>query len=68
MSNRSMLKFKAIIHYSEMDQQEVLTPGHFLIGRPPLEIVEPMEDEKIGNLDRWRLIQKTRKDFWVKWK
>ncbi|KAH8345361.1 hypothetical protein KR059_002277, partial [Drosophila kikkawai] len=52
----------------EMDQQEVLTPGHFLIGRPPLEIVEAMEDERIGNLDRWKLIQKMKKDFWVKWK
>jgi len=45
-----------------IDQQEVLTVVHFLIGGPPLDLVEPMTDEKIGNLDRWKLIQKiTRK-------
>nr|XP_041631965.1 uncharacterized protein LOC121502439 [Drosophila kikkawai]XP_041631966.1 uncharacterized protein LOC121502439 [Drosophila kikkawai] len=53
----------------DVDDNEVLTPGHFLIVRPTLDIVEAVEEnEKISSLDRWRLIQKIKGDFWVKWK
>lgn len=54
---------------SETEDNNVLTPGHFLIGRPLLDIPEVARDvEKIGALDRWKIIQKLKKDFWNKWK
>ncbi|XP_044571170.1 uncharacterized protein LOC123257198 [Drosophila ananassae] len=53
----------------DVDDNEVLTPGHFLIGRPLLDAIEPNDEiGKINNLDRWRFIQKIKRDFWNKWK
>jgi len=53
----------------DIEDNEVLTPGHFLIGRPPLDVVESIQDnEKIGSLDRWKLIKKMKTNFWMKWK
>ncbi|XP_037959147.1 uncharacterized protein LOC119688546 [Teleopsis dalmanni] len=46
----------------------VLTPAHFLIGRSLLSVPELIPDCRIGNLDRWRFLQKLRMDFWKKWK
>ncbi|XP_073965607.1 uncharacterized protein [Choristoneura fumiferana] len=45
-----------------------LTPGHFLVGEPLLNIAD--EDHSICNipsLDRWRLTQKIVRDFWNRW-
>lgn len=42
------------MHNNDVTQIDVLTPGHFLIGRPLN--------------DWWKLIQKLRKDFWNRWK
>lgn len=45
-----------------------LTPGHFLVGEPLINI--PDEDYtqcKLSNLDRWRLTQKMVADFWNRW-
>jgi len=54
---------------NDIEENEVLTPGHFLIGRPPLDVIEPIyENERIGNLDRLKLIQQMKRDFWIKWK
>jgi len=52
-----------------IEDNEVLTPGHFLIGRPPLDVFESIQDnEKIGSLDKWKLIQEMKRNCWMKWK
>ena len=46
----------------------VLTPGHFLIGRPlttPPEV--DLIDESINRLTRWQLITQLRQQFWKRW-
>ena len=52
----------------DSDDMEVLTPGHFLIGRvivaPPDPIVTPINASR---LERWKLIQKLKKDIWNRW-
>ncbi len=50
------------------DDMTVLTPGHFLIGRPL--IARPEENSnarKIGVKERWHLVQKIQRDFWKAW-
>lgn len=45
-----------------------LTPGHFLVGEPLLNI--PDEDATythVTGLQRWRLVQKIVNDFWKRW-
>ncbi|CAG9134415.1 unnamed protein product [Plutella xylostella] len=45
-----------------------LTPGHFLIGEPLLNLSD--ENYTLGNsnhLERWRLVQKMVTDFWNRW-
>ena len=52
-----------------VEEIEVLTPGHFLIGRPLLsfpDISHRIEHRPLNN--RWVLAQKMIRDFWVKWK
>uniref|UniRef100_A0A0K8VHT8 Integrase catalytic domain-containing protein n=1 Tax=Bactrocera latifrons TaxID=174628 RepID=A0A0K8VHT8_BACLA len=46
---------------------DVLTSGHFLIGCPIIDCPEAINDNQIGSLDRWKLIQKLKKDFWKRW-
>ncbi|XP_062704539.1 uncharacterized protein LOC134286864 [Aedes albopictus] len=51
------------------DNPEVLTPGHFLIGRPINAIAEPSyQDIAANRLGRWQFLQKLRENFWKKWK
>lgn len=53
---------------TDPNQEEPLTPGHFLIGRP---IITPYctaaLDVTTPHAVRWKLIQKMKKDFWNKW-
>jgi len=47
---------------------QVLTPGHFLLGRsllatPLLEVSEA----KVSSLRRWRLVAKLQQDLWTQW-
>lgn len=45
-----------------------LTPGHFLIGEPLLNVTdEKFSDCNLTNLDRWRLVQKMVSDIWKRW-
>ena len=47
---------------------DVLTPGHFLIGRP-LTALPPLNTTtgKSTSLRRWNHIQKVNDEFWVRW-
>lgn len=45
-----------------------LTPGHFLVGEPLINI--PDENYVIANisyLERWKMVQKMVSDFWTRW-
>ena len=49
---------------------KVLTPGHFLIGRPPDCLPEPLIDDnfcKLSNLCRWKRIVTVQQAFWKRW-
>lgn len=47
---------------------DILTPGHFLIGEPPLNIPEPnMQHIQLNRLSRWQHTQKLVQDFWQRW-
>ena len=54
--------------HSAEDGIEVLTPGHFLIGRP-LEALpdHPYIDKPISLLTRWHLVQCLIQHFWRRW-
>ncbi|XP_058840942.1 uncharacterized protein LOC131696416 [Topomyia yanbarensis] len=48
---------------------EVLTPGHFLIGRPLVAVPQQSsEGVAINRLSRWQYLQRLRDDFWKVWK
>jgi Family of unknown function (DUF5641) len=47
---------------------EILTPGQFLIGRALLTRPQPnLINEVIGPLQRWKLLEKLKQQFWNKW-
>lgn len=43
-----------------------LTPGHFLVGEPLINIADEDHSDVVG-IDRWRLIQKMVSYFWKRW-
>ena len=46
----------------------VITPAHYLIGRPLTAIPEPsLEDIKVNRLTRWQHLQLMREHFWRAW-
>lgn len=46
-----------------------LTPGHFLIGEPVMNVPDTnYEDKNINLLTRWQFIQNRMQDFWRRWK
>ncbi|GBO27480.1 hypothetical protein AVEN_259524-1 [Araneus ventricosus] len=53
---------------SEVEDLEILTPGHFLIGRPITAIPEPLMIELNDNrLNRWQLLTKKVQAIWKHW-
>lgn len=53
---------------SDPNDLQVITPGHFLIGRPLTSFVEPnIEEEVVSPLKRWRLVQQLQQHFWNRW-
>ncbi|XP_054711436.1 uncharacterized protein LOC129221026 [Uloborus diversus] len=54
---------------TEMDNFEILTPGHFLIGRPITNLSEPqLIDVKENTLSKWQRITKFSQRIWKLWK
>ncbi|GFW84254.1 integrase catalytic domain-containing protein [Trichonephila clavipes] len=52
----------------DIDDLEVLTPGHFLIGRPITSISEPnLLDKSENTLSRWQKFAKIVQHIWTKW-
>ena len=48
---------------------QFLTPGHFLIGRPLLTLLDCSDtNPNFSLLNRWNLITKLRDDFWARWR
>jgi len=45
----------------------VLTPGHFLIGRPLNAIPQPELNPEVRTYKRWRYLQMLTQEFWRKW-
>ncbi|XP_062557572.1 uncharacterized protein LOC134222444 [Armigeres subalbatus] len=53
---------------SEPNGFEVITPAHYLNGRPLTAIPEPSyEDIKTNRLDKWQHLQMLREHFWKAW-
>ena len=53
---------------SNVDGVEVLTPGHFLIGRPLMALPDPAFSYRpISILKRWHLCQQLVRHFWQRW-
>lgn len=53
---------------NDVNDLEVLTPGHFLIGRPLTAVPEPDVTSSSNNrLRRWFLTKKITQDFWKRW-
>ena len=65
----AVLNSRPLISVSDnIDSIDALSPGHFLIGRPIIDLPENIENSGVTSLDKWKLIQKIRKDLWNRWK
>nr|CAH7750739.1 unnamed protein product [Callosobruchus chinensis] len=53
---------------SDPNDLSVLTPGHFLIGRPLVAAPDTcLDDEKLNRLNRYQLVQQIVQHFWKRW-
>ncbi|EDW27703.1 GL15636 [Drosophila persimilis] len=54
---------------SDPNDFEALTPGHFLVGRPLNELVEPVDDAllKLSMSNHWKRILMVHHMFWHRW-
>ena len=51
----------------EIDDLEMLTPAHFLIGRSLISIPEPIAATTIDHATHWSLVKTLRDQFWTRW-
>ena len=57
------------VPHNDNDGIEVLTPGHFLIGRPLQALPDhPHSSQSLSLLKRWYLCQGLVKHFWQRWR
>lgn len=55
--------------YDDPNELAVLTPGHFLIGRPLCSYPEPsLLDSQETHLTRWQVVKRMRDAFWKTWR
>lgn len=53
---------------SSSSDETPLTPGHFLIGEPPVLVIEDnLEDVAMNRLNRWQTIQRMTQHLWKRW-
>lgn len=56
------------VHSAGDDSIEVLTPGHFLVGRPIVALPDPQASYRsVSLLRRWHLCQHLVRHFWQRW-
>ena len=56
------------LHSTEVEDNLVLTPGHYLIGRPlKAPPVASASQAKLSSLRRWALVQRVNQDLWAAW-
>ena len=64
----AVLNSRPITSIPSDDEFEILTPGHFLIGRPLTAIPEmAISNTKINYAKRWQLVNQLYKQFWDRW-
>lgn len=51
----------------DINDNIVLTPSHFLIGREAIGVPDPLSETNTDHINRWKQIQKMKKDFWKSW-
>lgn len=73
--NTVLIRIEAVLNsrpitalYDDPLDLNALTPGHFIIGRPLNELVEPdLGDLKMSRLSRFQYLTKLKQDVWKRW-
>lgn len=62
------LNSRPLSYVEDQDKCIMLTPGHFLIGEPPVLVPDSnYERSNVSTLKRWQLHQRMMQDFWRRW-
>jgi hypothetical protein len=57
-----------VVASNDPEDPAALTPGHFLVGRPLIAVIEPNYTSIASNrLNRWQLLQQMSQHFWQRW-